>query len=136
MIRDRKGEGGFMEAITALMVVSVALTAFMGLLAYSEIGDKNDRITLDTEFIEDMELRDGRLCGETHQQLERFVDSNGLNGARLNVSVAGPLSNASLTDNAGIEDGDNIATINGSFPLDSDDGRRFVASYEVVYWWD
>ena len=136
MIKDKKGEGGFMEALTALMVVSVALTAFIGLLAYSEIGYKDNRIDLDTEFIEDLELRDGRLCGETHQQLERFVDRNGLNGARLNVSVAGPLSDAKMTDRTGCENGDNIATVNGSFPLRSDDGRSFVASYEVVYWWD
>ena len=68
--------------------------------------------------------------------MDRFVEKNGLNGTRLTVKVAGTLSNATLVRSSGTEDGNNIGTFTGTFPIDSDDGRVFAASYEVVYWWD
>ncbi len=136
MIKDKKGIGGFMEAITALMVIIVALTAFLGLLAYSDLGELSKTPTIDTEFIEDLELKDGIITGETAGHLGRYVEKNNLNGARLEVIVAGNLCDASLTDSVGEQDGDNVGTVKGTFPIRSDDGRSFVASYEVVCWWD
>jgi len=136
MIRDKRGEGGFMEAMVALMMVSIALTAFLGMLAYSEIGESDDTITLETRFIEDLQIVDGEIVGETENQLDRFVEKNGLNGTRLTVKAAGTLSDASLVRTSGTTEGNNVGTFTGTFPIDSDDGRVFAASYEVVYWWD
>ena len=124
-----------MEAMVALMTVTVALTAFLGILAYSEIGTSDD-VTLDTRFIEDLRIVDGKIDGQTEKQLDRFVEKNGLNGARLTVMVAGTLSDASLLGTSGSEEGNNVGTIAGTFSIGSDDGRTFAASYEVVYWWD
>ena len=125
-----------MEAITALMVITVALTAFLGLLAYSDLGRLNRTSEIDTEFIVNLEMKDGIITGETTYHLERYVERNNLNGARLEVIVAGDLCDASLTDSVGEQQGDNVAAVTGTFPIRSDDGRSFVASYEVVYWWD
>ena len=136
MIRDRRGEGGFMEALIALMMVTIALTAFFGMLAYSEIGGSDDTISLDTGFIEDLRMVDGEIVGNTEKQLDRFIEKNGLNGTRLTVKVAGTLSDAVMIRTSGYEEGDNVGTMTGTFPIDSDDGRVFAASYEVVYWWD
>ena len=136
MIKDKRGEGGFMEAMLALMMVTIALTAFLSMLAYCEIGGSDDEISLDTDFIEDAQLIDGKIVIEADDRLDRFVDMNGLNGARLSIRIAGTLSDASLIRSSGTEDGDNVSAINGTFPIGSDDGRVFVASYEVVYWWD
>ena len=136
MIRNKRGEGGFMEALVALMMVTIALTAFLGMLAYSEIGESYDEMTLDTGFIEDLRIVNGEITGETEKQLERFVEKNGLNGARLNVKVAGTLSDSSLERNYGTADGNKVGTFTGTFSIGSDDGRTFAASYEVVYWWD
>ena len=136
MIRDKRGEGGFMEAIVALMMVTIALTAFLGMLAYSEIGESDDEITLDTGFIEDLRIADGEIVGDTERQLDRFVEKYGLNGARLTVKVAGTLSDSSLQRASGIEEGNNVGTFAGTLSIGSDDGRTFAASYEVVYWWD
>ena len=136
MIRDRRGEGGFMEAIIALMMVTIALTAFFGMLAYSEIGESDDGISLDTGFIEDLKIIDGEIFGETEKQLDSFVEKNGLNGTRLTVKVAGTLSDAVMVRSSGYEEGNNVGTMTGTFSVDSDDGRVFAASYEVVYWWD
>ena len=120
----------------ALMAVTIALTAFLGILAYSEIGNDEDPVSLETGFIEELQMIDGNIVGDTEKQLDRFVEKNGLNGTRLTVKVAGTLSEASLQRTSGTEEGDNVGTFNGTFSIDSDDGRTFAASYEVVYWWD
>lgn len=125
-----------MEAMVALMMVTIALTAFFGMLAYSEIGGSDDTVTLDTGFIEDLQIVNGSIAGETQKQLDHFVEKNGLNGTRLTVDTAGTLSNASLLRTSGMTDGNNVGTVTGTFSIRSDDGRIFAASYEVVYWWD
>lgn len=136
MIRDKRGEGGFMEAMLALMMVTAALTTFLGLLAYSEIGGSDDGAAMDTRFIEDLELIDGEIVGETEKEMSRFVEKNGLNGARLTVRIAGDLSDSMMVRSVGTEGGNNVGVISGTFSIRSNDGRVFAASYEVVYWWD
>lgn len=136
MIRDKRGEGGFMEAMVALMFVSIALTGFLGLMSYSELGQGNSTVELDTAFIEDMYLKDGEIIGESFPHLDRFVERNGLNGARLYVAVIGNLVDADYHDETGTDEGSNVGSFSGTFPMRSDDGRTYVASYEVIYWWD
>jgi hypothetical protein len=136
MIRNKRGEGGFMEAIIAFAAVTTALTVFLGLLAYSEIGNADSTVGLDTEFIENLTIEDGRFTGYDDSGLRRFIERNDLNGTELKVNVAGHLSDASLDDVIGVTEGNNVGTISGTFSVHSDDGRTFVASYEVIYWWD
>lgn len=135
MIKDRKGEGGFLEALSALMIVTVTLTSFLGMLSYSELGSAERTTELDTSFIDDLELCDGKMIGDTVSHLGRFVEKNSLNGARLYASIAGN-SDVSRTDTVGIADGNNVGSISGTCTIDANDGRTFVLTYEVVYWWD
>ena len=135
MIKDRKGIGGYMESLVALMAVTVMLTSFLGMLNYSELGKERSTISLDTDFIEDMKIENGEIVGET-DCLIRFIDKYELNGARVIVNVTGNLYGASLNRTYGIADGNNADSRNGTFPIQSDDGRTFVASYEVVFWWN
>ena len=125
-----------MEAIIAFAAVTTALTVFLGLLAYSEIGNADSTIDLDTEFIENLTIEDGRFTDYDDSGLRRFIERNDLNGTELKVNVAGHLSDASLDDVIGVTEGNNVGTISGTFSVHSDDGRTFVASYEVIYWWD
>ena len=135
MIRDRKGIGGYMESLVALMAVTVMLTSFLGMLSYSELGKERSTVELDTDFIEDLKMENGRITGDT-DSLFRFVDKYDLNGARLKVDVSGNLCDASLERSYGTAEGNNADCRTGTFPISSDDGRTFVASYEVVFWWD
>ena len=135
MIKDRKGIGGYMESLVALMAVTVMLTSFLGMLSYSELGKERNNIELDTDFIEDLKLENGKITGNT-DSLIRFIEKYDLNGARLTVNVTGNLCDASLNKTYGTTDGNNADCRNGTFPISSDDGRTFVASYEVVFWWD
>ena len=125
-----------MEAITAFSAVTVALTLFLGLLAYSELGNTDDPKELDTEFLERLTIEDGRIVGYDDSHICRFIERNGLNGAEVKVTVAGHLSDASLDERIRTTDGSNVDTVTGTFSIRSDDNRTFVASYEVIYWWD
>ena len=136
MIRDKRGEGGFMEAIVAFSAVIMALTLFLGLLAYSDLGNADDSKELDTEFLERLTIEDGRIVGYDGSHIYRFIERNDLNGAEVKVTVAGHLSDASLDEMTGTTDGNNVGTVTGTFSIHSDDNRTFVASYEVIYWWD
>jgi hypothetical protein len=136
MIKDKKGEGGFLEALAALMVVTVALTAFLGMLSYSGLGRSDSPIDVDTSFIDNLEIRDGEITGETVSHLERFVDRNSLNGARLTVSVAGNICDSSRTDSVGDTDGNNAECVSGTFSIKGEAGCIYAAKYEVVFWWD
>ena len=136
MIRDKRGEGGFMEAMVAFSAVTVALTLFLGLIAYSDLGNADDSKELDTEFLERLTIEDGRIVGYDGSHIYRFIERNDLNGAEVKVTVAGHLSDASLDEMTGTTDGNNVGTVTGTFSIHSDDNRTFVASYEVIYWWD
>ena len=124
-----------MESLVALMAVTVMLTSFLGMLSYSELGKERNSIELDTDFIEDLKLENGRIVGDT-DSLIRFVDKYNLNGARLKVDVSGNLCDASLERLYETTDGNNADCRTGTFSISTDDGRTFVASYEVVFWWD
>ena len=125
-----------MEALIALMMVTIALTGFLGMLAYSDLGGSEEKVVLDTGFIEKLELTDGKITGETQKELDRFIEKNDFNGVKLAVKVAATFPVADLIHSVGDLDGDNVGTISGTFSIASDDGRTFAASYEVAYWWD
>lgn len=120
----------------AFSAVTIALTIFLGLLAYSDLGNAGDTMEPDTEFMEHLTIENGRIVGYDGSHIGRFVERNGLNGAEVKIAVAGHLSDASLDETVGTTDGNNVDTVRGTFPIRSDDNRTFVASYEVVYWWD
>ena len=124
-----------MESLVALMAVTMMLTSFLGMLSFSELGKERNSIDLDTDFIEELDLENGDIVGDT-DCLIRFMERYGLNGVRVKVVVSGNLCDASLCRTYGITDGNNAESRTGTFPIRSDDGRTFVASYEVVYWWD
>ena len=125
-----------MEAIVAFSAVTISLTLFLGLLAYSDLENADDTMEPDTEFMEHLTIENGRIVGYDGSHIGRFVERNGLNGAEVKIAVAGHLSDASLDETVGTTDGNNVDTVRGTFPIRSDDNRTFVASYEVVYWWD
>ena len=127
-----------MEAILAVMIVSISLTSFLCMLSYSELGQRNNEIVLDTDFIENIDLNDNGFTVDdaVHNEMYRFIDRYGLNGAKLDISIAGGICNSHYDKSYGEEIGNNIGCKSGTFPIRSDDGGSFVAYYEVVYWWD
>ena len=136
MIKNKKGEGGFMEAMAAFMVVTVAMTSFLGMLTYSQLGSSDLKDSVGDDLLEGLMLEGDEITGWDDRRLDTFAERNGYNCARITIIVAGDLCDASLERAVGEIEGDNVGSISGNFTISSDDGRTFAASYEVVYWWD
>lgn len=136
MKMNRRGETGFMGSILAVMVVSVALTAFLGILSYTDLSLQERTFEPDLRFADRLELSEGEITGDYSEEMLRFIERCDLNGVRLKVSVAGPLSDASIDETFGTPSGSNAESRKGTTSISSDDGRTYAASFEVIYWWD
>lgn len=134
MRNDRKGIGGLMESMSALMIVIITLTVFMGMLAYIQTGSTivdGD----DVGFVEKLEIRDGEIVGDIHDDIIHLTESNGYSMTVVNVKVMGDISERSFSDSFGTERTDNVKVHSGTFDIRSDDGRSLLARYEVVIWY-
>ena len=134
MKMNKKGEGGFMEAIMAVMIVTVSLTAFMGFLSYSDLGALNDDSAIDVSFVRCLAVDDGVITGSCAKEMENAVCRNGYSGMALDAWIAG--TDSDFRETVGITDGMNADSVSGTLSVTSGDGRTYAVCYEVVYWWD
>lgn len=118
----------------AVMVVSVALTAFIGLLAYSSVSENDIHRAPDTAFTEHLSITDGTIDDTYSEELVSQMERNSLNGIRFKVSAACSDIQADML--VGEPLGLNADIISGTVSIPSDDGRVYAASFEVIYWWD
>lgn len=131
---NKKGEGGFMEAMAAVMVVTIALTSFMGLLAYSELPTTEKSVEIDTTFLNSLKIDDGVIVGDIHDELQYIADTNGIETITVNVKIVGNIALSTFTDTYGENRTTDVVSRTGTIYLDADDGRTFIASYEVICW--
>ena len=130
MRSDRRGDMGFMEAMVAFMAVTVMLTAFMGVLATTMVVTADPTESLDPgEFTGTIEP-DGFSSGFT-EYVSVFVDTHGLRGAAVTVTVLGGFCPDTGTFTVGDMDG---MLYSRSIPglVTDDSGRVLPAVYEVV----
>ena len=130
MRSDRRGDMGFMEAMVAFMAVTVMLTAFMGVLATTTVVTVDPTESLDPgEFTGTIEP-DGFRSGFT-EYVSAFVDTHGLRGAAVTVTVPGGFCPDIETFTVGDMDG---MLYSRSIPglVTDDSGRVLPAVYEVV----
>ncbi len=134
MIADRKGIGGFIEAMLAMMIVTIAITSFIGLLAYNELPASDDEVRVDTSYLK-FSVVDGRITGDIQEGMERSCDRYGLLGITVEVRLIGPLFDDERTYQCGITNGDNNRIENGTLRLGCDNGSTILASYRVIQWY-
>ena len=128
---DRKGVGGFMEGMFAMMAVIVSLTAFLSILAYADT-DVDDR-DADVSFLEDLHVSRGKITGLDECSLLLLMEREGAEGIEIRVDALGGSVQGPMRYVCG-ERTDRPLWKDGTIVLDSDDGRRLLAHYEVVYW--
>ena len=132
MIKDRKGVGGFMEAMVAMMIVLIAVTVFIGLFAYHQLPE-NDSVSIDTSYLE-FSIVDGRISGDITEEMQETCIKYDLKGIRVDISPVGNLFDDSKRFTYGSTDSDNITSEKGTLRLYGNDGSSVLATYEVVYW--
>ncbi len=132
---NRKGEGGFMEAMIAVMVVTLSLTAFMGVLSYNVLTDSPEETVVEEpalEFLDLLSIKDKKIVGDLDEEMEGLAF--GYSAVKIKVVAIGNVSIESLDKTYG-EKTDNIVRSDvGSVLLNADDGRTLLCSYEVIIW--
>lgn len=134
MIADRKGIGGFMEAMTAMMIVTIAIASFIGLLAYNELPASEKDVDIDTSYLR-FTVVDGKITGDIRERMEQSRERYGLLGITVDVRLIGPLFDDERTYQCGVTEGDNNRIRNGTLRLGCDDGSVVLASYSVIQWY-
>ena len=120
-----------MEAMLAMMAVTVTITAFVGVLAYAHAEPQEREI--DTSFLNDLHIKDGRICGLDEGGVITYAGKTDASGITVKIEIIGDTVSDSLRFVYGTETG-HTSFKEGSVTLDSDDGRRLLAHYEVVVW--
>jgi len=132
MKNDKRGSG-MLESMVAMMVVIIALTAFMGMFCYYQMNDEYANEN-DFEFVKKLEIRDGKITGDVQEDLAYLVESNCYSKVELKVNVVGDVNCSEFTDSFGEIVTDNVDSFKGTFNIASDDGRSLLANYEVIIW--
>lgn len=130
MISERRGDMGFMEAMVSFMAVALVLTAFTGVLAVTEVDSADPTDGLDPRmFTGTIESR-GFVPGFTGY-IDRYVDSNGLSGASVVVTIPGDYCEEPEAFVIGSMDG---MVYGRQIPgtVTDDSGRTLPAMFEVM----
>ncbi|WP_400196873.1 hypothetical protein [Candidatus Methanarcanum hacksteinii] len=123
-----------MEAMVAMMIVTIAMTSFISLIAYNEFPTFNDDVMIDTSYLR-FTVVDNKITGDIQDQMELSCEKYGLLGINVDVRLIGPLFNDEKRYQCGITDSENNRVKNGTLRLSCDDGSIVLASYKVTQWY-
>ena len=123
-----------MEAMMAMMIVTIAMTSFISLIAYNELPTFNDDVMIDTSYLR-FTVVDNKITGDIQDQMELSCEKYGLLGINVDVRLIGPLFNDEKRYQCGITDSENNRVKNGTLRLSCDDGSIVLASYKVTQWY-
>lgn len=130
MINERRGDMGFMEAMVSFMAVALVLTAFIGVLAVTEVDSADPTEGLDPAMFTGTVEAQTFLPGFT-EYIDRYVDANGLSGASVVVTVPGDYCEEPEAFVVGSMDGMLYGRqIPGT--VTDDEGRTLPAMFEVM----
>lgn len=123
-----------MEAMVAMMIITIAMTSFISLIAYNELPTFNDDVMIDTSYLR-FTVVDNKITGDIQDQMELSCEKYGLLGINVDVRLIGPLFNDEKRYQCGITDSENNRVKNGTLRLSCDDGSIVLASYKVTQWY-
>ena len=130
MYTDDRGDMGFMESMIATIAVILVLTSFLG-LAVGVAGHSSDPTDgLDPGSMTGR-ITDGEFVPGFTGYIEGYVESRGLSGASVSVSVPGGFCIPVEPFTTGSLDGDPWSrTLTSVIPCDG--GREVLAIFEVI----
>ncbi len=129
MRMDKRAEGSFAETMMAMMVVTVALTVFMSVFAYSLSTDEEEQ-RISTDFLDSLRVEDGEITGIDESYVQEECVRKGYTSMVIRIETAGDINKASLSL-GGSSDSD-FTFVRGTTSIPCDDGTTVLASYEVV----
>ncbi len=122
--------GGFAEMIVAMMIATIALTAFIGVVAY-EASQDHIRCDVSTAFLSDLKIVDDKIVGVDNEYINDECAKNAYRSMVISVKVVGFENVQSLRLGTST---DNCETVyaNGTVNIPCPDGKVVTAMYEVV----
>ena len=130
MKKDRRGIGGFMETMVAMMVVTITISAFMTVFAYTNLPEP-DVPDISTDFLDCLLIVDEDIVGLDTDYPEKESERRGYLSMTICIKVAGTLHDISLYLGESTPDCDQIIE-NGTILLKDENGNRHAAVYEVI----
>lgn len=135
MKADRRGEGGFFEAMVAMMIISVALTALFGHMALWQVGAQSSEDVI-APFLEiKPRLEDGSLeLPGAIALMEELLSEPGVQAVALEIELTGMEGENSWRLLLG-ETGDAApSSWRATSLLEASGGRTLPASYLLTVW--
>lgn len=129
MRMDRKAEGSFAETMMAMMIVTVALTVFMTVFAYS-LNTEDREQPISTDFTHSLRYEDGEIVGIDESYVEEECTRRGYSSMVIRIEIAGSMNSASLL--LGSPSESDFSFVRGTVCIPCDDGTTVAANYEVV----
>lgn len=120
-----------MEAMAAMMVVTVALSIFLGLLAGAGAQERAEP-DIRVDYLGKLSVSGGAIVGEVSEEMEVQKDFSGFSCVRLRVHVAGETDIYERT--AGLPSQGDLVCKTGTLLMKDDKGRSVPAVYEVAVW--
>lgn len=130
MRKDRRGIGGFMETMVAMMIVTIAISAFMTVFTYTNL-DEPEVHDVSTEFLHNLSIEDDEIVGIDPKYPYQETLRMGYVSMTIHLEVVGMAEDVYLDLGNCVEGHDQIVK-NGTVMLTDEDGNRYAAFYEVI----
>ena len=132
MRSDRRGDMGFLEAMTMVMVVSIVLMIYLG-AAVALIHIHDDPLDALEGGALHAKVESGQVVADNSGYMETYVSSAGASGMRVVTTVPGGFASVPLVESIGVADGDRFTRMFTSL-IPADNGRTVTAVFEVTVW--
>ncbi|MDR1690896.1 MAG: hypothetical protein LBR42_03500 [Candidatus Methanoplasma sp.] len=129
---NKRGGLGFPEAIVAAMIVTLSLSAYLGLVALNAANEyEGSEMHIDHRMFDGLTLEDGKIVGDIEPSLTSEAERHGYRGVSFRCEVPGGLGFETVSFMIGDMDG-NITSKRFIIDLLSKDGRVIPAIAEVA----
>lgn len=129
---NKRGDLGFPEAIMAAMIVTLALTAYLGLFALNTVNNEGEPdVQIDHRIFGGLTLADGQVVGDITICLISEMERHGFRGISFKCEVPGELGFKGMSTSIGDMDG-KVISERFLCQLRSSDGRIVPAVMEVA----
>ncbi|MDR0778881.1 MAG: hypothetical protein LBE48_05555 [Methanomassiliicoccaceae archaeon] len=130
---NRRGEGGFIESVIAVMAIIITLTVFLSFLAFSTSQYDEREKEMPMSILDDVKIISGNIEADIEGTMDEIIGRYGYTGMRVILSAAS-IYDSSVTFSAGKNDSDKIISKNGTIIVRSDDGRSVPVNYSMAVW--
>lgn len=132
MRSDSRGDMGFLESMTMVMMVSIVLMIYLGATAALIHSHSNPLGPLDGDGL-DAQVVSGTIEADNSGFMERFLSSKGASGMRVVTTVPGGFASEPKVESIGTYEGEGHSRMFTSL-IPADNGRTVAAVFEVTVW--